>query len=170
MDSLGSLALATEPPNRAKLLARPPQSRDEYIISRKMVKHILGMSVFQCIVTFGIVFWGELFIPESENFIPNKDGFIYPGRPYHYNGDPLYEVYFHSYGPSRHLTIVFTAFVFMQVFNMINSRKINDEWNIFGGLLGNWMFIVIWIIIFVVQIILSQFSQDIFKCARSVSL
>jgi len=45
MDSLGALALATEPPKK-DLLKRPPYRRDEYIISRKMVKHILGNSIY----------------------------------------------------------------------------------------------------------------------------
>jgi hypothetical protein len=44
MDSLGSLALATEMPKES-LLDRPPYRRDDYIISRKMVKNILGMSI-----------------------------------------------------------------------------------------------------------------------------
>lgn len=37
IDSLAALALATEPPT-IDLLYRPPQGRDEYIISRKMLK------------------------------------------------------------------------------------------------------------------------------------
>lgn len=41
MDSLASLALATERPTEI-LLQRPPYRKKEYIISRKMVKHILG--------------------------------------------------------------------------------------------------------------------------------
>jgi magnesium-transporting ATPase (P-type) len=41
MDSLASLALATELPTDA-LLKRPPYRKKEYIISRKMIKHILG--------------------------------------------------------------------------------------------------------------------------------
>ena len=45
MDSLGSLALATEPPTE-ELLKRKPQSRDEYIVSHKMVKHVLGVAVY----------------------------------------------------------------------------------------------------------------------------
>jgi magnesium-transporting ATPase (P-type) len=45
MDSLGALALATEDP-KPELLDRPPYRRDEYIISRKMVKHILAMSAY----------------------------------------------------------------------------------------------------------------------------
>jgi len=65
MDSLGSVALATEPPT-LELLKRKPQGRDEYIVSRKMVKHILGISIYQIIVMFTIVFAGEKFIREED--------------------------------------------------------------------------------------------------------
>ena len=41
MDTLASLALATEPPGE-HLLMRKPHNRDEYIVSKKMCKHILG--------------------------------------------------------------------------------------------------------------------------------
>lgn len=40
MDSLASLALATEPPTMA-LLDRKPHRRDDYIISKKMFKNII---------------------------------------------------------------------------------------------------------------------------------
>ena len=40
MDSLASLALATEYPKES-LLERPPYHKEEYIISRKMMKHII---------------------------------------------------------------------------------------------------------------------------------
>jgi Ca2+ transporting ATPase len=43
MDSLASLALATELP-KPNLLKRPPQNREDYIVSRKMIKHILGQA------------------------------------------------------------------------------------------------------------------------------
>jgi len=45
MDSLASLALATELPVD-ELLQRPPYRKREYIISRRMVKHIGGQSIF----------------------------------------------------------------------------------------------------------------------------
>ena len=46
MDSLGSLALATDPPYE-QLLDREPTIRDEDIINGKMWKHIGGQSLFQ---------------------------------------------------------------------------------------------------------------------------
>ena len=46
MDSLGSLALATEPPYD-ELLDRKPTRKDESIINGKMWKHIIGQSLVQ---------------------------------------------------------------------------------------------------------------------------
>lgn len=51
--------------------------------------------------------------------------------------------------PSRHLTIVFNLFVFMQIFNMICARKINDQVNIFDGITTNPAFIIVWTVIVV---------------------
>jgi hypothetical protein len=56
------------------------------------------------------------------------------------------------------MTCVFTTFVFMQVFNMISAKKIRDELNICKGLYNNPMFICIWILIFIVQVIMTQFT------------
>ena len=65
MDSLASLALATEMP-KPHLLQRPPQQRTDYIVSIKMLKHIIGMSFYQCILLFVFIFWGEYLIIEPE--------------------------------------------------------------------------------------------------------
>jgi magnesium-transporting ATPase (P-type) len=45
MDSLAALALATELP-KPELLDRPPQNRNDYIVTRKMIKHVLGMGLY----------------------------------------------------------------------------------------------------------------------------
>ena len=45
MDTFASLALATEPPTE-ELLNRKPYNRDEYIMTKKMFKHILGQALF----------------------------------------------------------------------------------------------------------------------------
>ena len=66
MDTLGSLALATEPPTE-KLLDRKPHDRTEYIISRSMFKLILGTAVVMITVILIIVFAGESFLPEEQD-------------------------------------------------------------------------------------------------------
>lgn len=69
---------------------------------------------------------------------------------------PIYSE-FEELTPSRHLSIVFNLFVFMQIFNMICSRKIADQINIFEGIFSNPAFLVVWTIIVVFQIICVQF-------------
>lgn len=168
MDSLASLALATEPPKPA-LLERPPHARDDYIISRKMLKHILFMSFYQAGVVFTIVFAGTYWIPEDTSYTPRNGNMIIDGRLYDWSGEPLYKKYRDSDddpGPSRHMTMVFNAFVFMQIFNMICARKINDELNIFDGFFGNKMFVIIWVIILALQVLICQLTQDVFMVAR----
>lgn len=49
--------------------------------------------------------------------------------------------------------MVFNAFVFCQIFNFINARKLNDEINIFAGILKNQMFIVIVSVIIALQVL-----------------
>jgi len=50
-----------------------------------------------------------------------------------------------------HYTMIFHAFVFMQVFNEINSRKLGErEFNVFEGFFNNWLFLFIIIVTIVV--------------------
>lgn len=44
--------------------------------------------------------------------------------------------------PSRHYTFIFNSFVFMQVFNFINSRKLNDEFNVFANLCNKYFILL----------------------------
>ncbi len=39
-----------------------------------------------------------------------------------------------------------TFFVHVQLFNQINARKINDEINVFSGIIHSHLFIYIWIL------------------------
>lgn len=71
---------------------------------------------------------------------------------YDYNGEELYKPFLIDYGFSRHMTVVFNTFVYLTVFNMINSRKIHDEMNSFEGLLKNKMFMIIWLVIALSQV------------------
>ena len=144
MDSLAALALATEMP-KPELLNRPPQNRNDYIVTRKMIKHVLGMGIYQSIILFGSLFAGEYFILEPKvkwRYDRSESIYVYPGRLQTWGGEPLYSKYEHD-GASRHLTWVFTTFVIMQIFNMFPVRKINDEWNIFAGMFSNYVFMII---------------------------
>uniref|UniRef100_A0A6Q2WTF7 Calcium-transporting ATPase n=1 Tax=Esox lucius TaxID=8010 RepID=A0A6Q2WTF7_ESOLU len=116
MDTFASLALATEPPTEA-LLLRKPYGRNKPLISRTMMKNILGHAVYQLIVIFTLLFAGEkIFDIDSGRYAP-----------------------LHA-PPSEHYTIVFNTFVMMQLFNEINARKIHGERNVFDGIFKNMIF------------------------------
>lgn len=175
MDTLASLALATETPTE-ELLERPPNSRNESIISKTMMKHILGQAVFQFIVLTVIIFAGERFIPEERDsydttvFSANPEwkwhngvigGTIRSGRLITITGDDDYQtVYDHTGIDSRHFTFIFNTFVMMQLFNFMGCRKIHEERNIFAGILSNKLFIVIVISILGLQGVLITFGGE----------
>lgn len=58
MDTLGALALATEPPNDS-MMRRPPVGRDEDFITKVMWRNIIGQSIFQLIVLGTLMFDGK---------------------------------------------------------------------------------------------------------------
>ena len=85
MDSLGSLALATEPPYE-ELLQRAPTKRNESMINGRMWKHIIIQSLCQIILLIIIYLYGPEFIKEenmvrlAENKIINYCYSEYPGK------------------------------------------------------------------------------------------
>ncbi|XP_058557339.1 plasma membrane calcium-transporting ATPase 4 isoform X4 [Neofelis nebulosa] len=137
MDTFASLALATEPPTES-LLKRRPYGRNKPLISRTMMKNILGHAVYQLTVIFFLVFAGEKFFD------------IDSGRK-----APLHSP------PSQHYTIIFNTFVLMQLFNEINSRKIHGERNVFAGIFRNLIFCCVVLGTFISQIISSIPTQSL---------
>uniref|UniRef100_A0A2I3HWK5 Calcium-transporting ATPase n=1 Tax=Nomascus leucogenys TaxID=61853 RepID=A0A2I3HWK5_NOMLE len=141
MDTFASLALATEPPTES-LLLRKPYGRDKPLISRTMMKNILGHAVYQLAIIFTLLFVGELFFD------------IDSGR-----NAPLHSP------PSEHYTIIFNTFVMMQLFNEINARKIHGERNVFDGIFSNPIFCTIVLGTFGIQIVIVQFGGKPFSCS-----
>ena len=58
MDTLASLALATELPTE-ELLERKPYGRTKPLVSRTMMKNIIGHAIYQLAVVFTILFAGR---------------------------------------------------------------------------------------------------------------
>ncbi|XP_034440472.1 plasma membrane calcium-transporting ATPase 1-like isoform X3 [Hippoglossus hippoglossus] len=140
MDTLASLALATEPPTES-LLLRKPYGRNKPLISRTMMKNILGHAVYQLVIIFTLLFAGETIFD------------IDSGR-----NTPLHSP------PTEHYTIVFNVFVMMQLFNEINARKIHGERNVFEGIYRNPIFCSVVLGTFVLQIVIVQFGGKPFSC------
>jgi len=131
MDALASLALASEPPVES-LLNKPPVNRTENIITLRMCVNMIGQSTYQICVMMIL-----LFMPDLLNVDPG-----------HLDTSTNYP---------RHYSIIFNAFVFMQLFNEINCRMLHGELNVFKGIQSNPLFCGILLSTTLIQIILVQF-------------
>ncbi|KPU74704.1 uncharacterized protein Dana_GF21692, isoform D [Drosophila ananassae] len=139
MDTLASLALATELPT-PDLLLRKPYGRTKPLISRTMMKNILGQALYQLVIIFGLLFVGDLILD------------IESGRGQELNA-----------GPTQHFTIIFNTFVMMTLFNEINARKIHGQRNVIEGLFTNPIFYTIWIFTMISQVLIIQYGKMAFS-------
>ncbi|KAF2862837.1 calcium-translocating P-type ATPase [Piedraia hortae CBS 480.64] len=113
MDTMAALALATDPPTRT-VLQRKPEGKSAPLITRTMWKMIIGQAIYQLIITLVLYFAGFKI-------------FGYHGEKGH-----------------RHLqTMVFNTFVWMQIFNALNNRRLDNHFNVFEGVFKNWLFVII---------------------------
>lgn len=140
MDTLASLALATELPT-PDLLLRKPYGRTKPLISRTMMKNILGQAVYQLSVIFMLLFVGDkVFDIETGRGVAQAGG-----------------------GPTQHFTIIFNTFVMMTLFNEFNARKIHGQRNVFQGIFTNPIFYSIWIATCLSQVVIIQYGKMAFS-------
>ncbi|VDO08918.1 unnamed protein product [Rodentolepis nana] len=141
MDTLASLALATETPSE-ELLERAPYGRTKPIIGRPMIKAIGGQAIYQLTVIFYLIFAGEILLDVDS------------GRGLSDQGQNR---------PTEHFTVIFNTFVLMTLFNELNARKIHGQRNVFEGLHRNLLFVGIWVTTFILQVIIVQFGGYAFS-------
>lgn len=129
MDTLGALALATEPPTD-HLMDRSPVGRREPLVTNIMWRNLTIQAVYQVAVLLVLNFNGLRLLNlkndtiEHSNMVKN--------------------------------TVVFNAFVLCQIFNEFNARK-PDELNVFTGVTKNHLFTGIVGSTFILQIIIINF-------------
>ncbi|XP_070149502.1 plasma membrane calcium-transporting ATPase 2 isoform X10 [Polyergus mexicanus] len=146
MDTLASLALATEMPT-PDLLLRRPYGRTKPLISRTMMKNILGQALYQLSVIFTLLFAGDLMLD-----IDTGRGVAAAGG-----------------GPTQHFTVIFNTFVMMTLFNEFNARKIHGQRNVFQGIFTNPIFYSIWIGTCLSQVVIIQYGKMAFS-TRALTL
>ena len=136
MDTFAALALATDVPT-PNILDRKPEPKSAPLISLTMWKMIIGQSVFQLVVTLVLYFAGASFL---------------------------------SYQTQRERdqlqTLIFNTFVWMQIFNQYNNRRIDNKLNIFEGIQRNYFFIGIQFIIVGGQIMIVFIGGHAFSTHR----
>lgn len=58
-------------------------------------------------------------------------------------------------------TLVFNIFVFCQLFNQVNSRRVNNEWNLLEHIYLNWIFFVSFAVSVGLQAVIVQFGGQV---------
>ncbi|CAA7407410.1 unnamed protein product [Spirodela intermedia] len=129
MDTLGALALATEPPTD-HLMDRPPVGRRESLITNIMWRNLLVQSTYQVIILLTFNFDGKNILRLNNETREHAD--------------------------KLKNTFIFNTFVLCQVFNEFNARK-PDEFNVFAGVTKNYLFIGIVGMTVVLQILIIEF-------------
>ncbi|KAJ7727318.1 Ca-transporting ATPase [Mycena maculata] len=143
MDTFAALALATDPASEA-LLDRKPDKKTAPLFSVEMYKQILFQSTYQIIITLVFHFAGLQilgFNNSTDATTTKKNDLVVQ-------------------------TLVFNAFVFAQIFNSINCRRLDRKLNIFEGMTKNWYFITITLIEIGAQILIVFFGGAAFEVTR----
>ncbi|ORX83171.1 calcium-translocating P-type ATPase [Anaeromyces robustus] len=139
MDTLAALALATEKPTQDMLL-RPPENKRSPLITHTMWKMIISEALFQVIINFALLFAGPYIFEHCDIVKKNFDD-----------------------QKLRLKTMVFNTFVFLQIFNEVNCRRIDNRLNIFAGIHRNAYFICIFLFICIAQFLIVTFGGNAFK-------
>ncbi|KAL9684528.1 hypothetical protein QQ045_021969 [Rhodiola kirilowii] len=138
MDTLGALALATEPPTD-HLMERPPVGRREPLITNIMWRNLLIQAIYQVTVLLVLNFRGISLLGLEHESI--------------------------SYANRLKNTLIFNAFVLCQVFNEFNARK-PDEFNVFKGVTKNRLFMGIIVVTVALQIVIIEFLGKFAKTTK----
>ena len=139
MDTFAALALATDAPTE-KILDRKPYPKSAPLITINMWKMIIGQAIYQLVVTFVLFFAGPRILG------------------YDTQADPKLE--------SQLRTMVFNTFVWMQIFNEFNNRRLDNKLNIFEGVHRNWFFIGINCVMVAGQVMIIFIGGAAFQIVR----
>jgi magnesium-transporting ATPase (P-type) len=133
MDTLAAFALATEPPLDS-VLAGEPFKEDSSILTPVIWRQVLGISIWNVVVMVLVI----LLVPPLA------------GLEYEFTASPLLPDVVNADGSIErnhkrvHMTYIFNTFVFLQLFNEVNCRKIGRrDFNVLESIFGNHHFLAV---------------------------
>ena len=136
MDSFAALMLATEPPD-PELMSMTPQDKTRPLMTRTMIKSVVVHAVYQLALLLGL------------SLSPSGP------RAFGLGEDAL--------ASREHYTCIFNTFVFLQLFNLFNCRRIHDQWDIFRGFNKSNLGMGVLALIVLLQIVLIEVGGDAFQ-------
>ena len=120
MDTFAAFVLATDPVSPV-VLQRKPDKKTDPLFTVNMTKQILGQAFYQIAMILIFHFLGSQIL----GFHHTEDATV---QKHH---DDIVR------------TLIFNAFVFAQIFNSINCRRLDRKLNVFEGMTKNWYFMAI---------------------------
>ncbi|MDR1416209.1 MAG: calcium-translocating P-type ATPase, PMCA-type [Prevotellaceae bacterium] len=151
MDTFAALALASLPPS-AKVMKDKPRKTDDFIISRPMWKSILGVGTFFVLLLFGLLqYFKHADITSLQNFRV-ADFFKSYFNFGHGNGLSPYE-----------LSLFFTIFVILQLWNMFNAKAFLTGKSAFAGMGSSAGFLAITAVILFGQYLIVAVGGEMFN-------
>lgn len=144
MDTFAALALATDPADPENL-RRQPDRKGAPLISADMWKMIVGQSIYQIAVALVLHFAGHSILG------------------YHADGSNL-NIKLEQDDNLK--TLIFNQFVFCQIFNMLNARRLDRTLNILRGVYKNYWFMGIWAIMIGGQALIVNVGGSAFQVRR----
>ena len=152
MDTFAAIALGSERPHPS-IIKNGPVQEDAPLITPSMLKQIYGMTIYIFTISTLLYFfvdnmWGDELNYNNSDVLFDKDG------------NPT--------NKARVYTMIFNSYVWMHIFNEFNSRKVNaKQYNVFNGLITNWIFLVVMTVIILLQLFFVQYAG---KFADTASL
>ncbi|KAJ5399081.1 hypothetical protein N7465_009570 [Penicillium sp. CMV-2018d] len=140
MDTFAALALATDAPTE-QILDRKPVPKHVSLFTLTMWKMILGQAVYQLAITFMLYFAGDKLLGAHLSSEPDLRG-------------------------KQLATVVFNTFVWMQIFNEFNNRRLDNKFNIFEGMFRNYWFLGINAIMIGGQVMIVYVGGQAFNVTR----
>ncbi|VUC32074.1 unnamed protein product [Clonostachys rosea] len=133
LNPFAAFALATRT-STSKVLDRKPECKRNMITSN-MWKMIVGQSIYQVTVTLVLYFAGPLILGDGTS----------------------------PAGKTRLSTVIFNTFFWMQIFNALNSRRLDDNFNIFEDIHRDTFFLGIICLVAGIQVVIILFGSAAFQ-------
>ncbi|KAK4118045.1 calcium-translocating P-type ATPase [Parathielavia appendiculata] len=139
MDTFAALALATDPPGPS-ILDRLPDKKSASLITVRMGKMIIGQAIVQLVITLVLNFAGASLLG-------------------------WYDLS-SEHDATRLKTLIFNTFVWLQIFNEINNRRLDNKLNFLEGITRNYFFIGINLIMIGGQVLIIFVGGEAFRITR----